>query len=72
MSIASEIAEQIEDLEEAVSTRNDQIDALQQLVERGEQDYADLDNDYDAFKDYAESITPGIVKAYLAQKELTR
>ena len=72
MSIASEIAAQIEDLENANARLHDQIDTHQQILDQWEQDYADLDNDYDAFKDYAESITPGIVKAYLAQKELTR
>ena len=72
MSIASEVAAQIEELEEAIHSRNVQLEQYAVEIERMEQDYADLDQDYDAFKDYAESIAPGIVKAYKAQKELTK
>jgi cell division protein FtsB len=72
MSIASEIAAQIEDLEETNASLQGQLDYCQKANETWEQDYADLDDDYDAFKAYAESITPGIVLAYKAQKELTR
>jgi phage shock protein A len=72
MSIASEIAEQIEDLEETNSSLHAQLEQATLDIDRWEQDYADLDNDYDAFKAYAESVTPGIVLAYKAQKELTR
>jgi cell division protein FtsB len=72
MSIASDIAAQIEDLEETNASLHGQLDYCQKANETWEQDYADLDNDYDAFKDYAESITPGIVLAYKAQKELTK
>jgi deoxyadenosine/deoxycytidine kinase len=72
MSIASEIAAQIEELEEEIHSRNVQLEKAAMDIDLWEQNYADLDNDYDAFKDYAESITPGIVLAYKAQKELTR
>jgi phage shock protein A len=72
MSIASEIAAQIEDLEEEIHSLNVQLEQQAKQVDQWEQDYEDLDNDYDAFKDYAESITPGIVLAYKAQKELTK
>jgi chromosome segregation ATPase len=72
MSIASEIAAQIEDLEETNYSLNVQLENKAKEIEAWEQDYADLDDDYDAFRDYAESITPGIVLAYKAQKELTK
>jgi phage shock protein A len=72
MSIASEIAAQIEELEDQNANLQGQLDYCQKANETWEQDYADLDADYDAFKDYAESVTPGIHLAYKAQKELTR
>jgi phage shock protein A len=72
MSIASEIAAQIEDLEDQNANLHGQLDYCQKANEQWEQDYADLDNDYDNFMAYAESVTPGIVLAYKAQKELTK
>jgi phage shock protein A len=72
MSIASEVAAQIEELEEEIHSRNVQLEQYAVEIERMEQDYADLDQDYDNFIAYAESITPGIVLAYKAQKELTK
>lgn len=72
MSIASEVAAQIEDLEEETHSLNVQLEQQAKQIDQWEQDYADLDADYDNFMAYAESVTPGIVLAYKAQKELTR
>jgi DNA repair exonuclease SbcCD ATPase subunit len=72
MSIASEVAAQIEELEEEIHSLNVQLEDKAKEIETWEQDYADLDQNYDNFMAYAESITPGIVLAYKAQKELTR
>jgi chromosome segregation ATPase len=72
MSIASEVAAQIEELEEEIHSLNVQLEQQARLINQWEQDYEDLDNDYDNFMAYAESVTPGIVLAYKAQKELTK
>jgi predicted nucleic acid-binding Zn-ribbon protein len=72
MSIASEVAAQIEELEEEIHSLNVQLEDKAKEIEAWEQDYADLDQNYDNFMAYAESITPGIVLAYKAQKELTK
>jgi predicted nucleic acid-binding Zn-ribbon protein len=72
MSIASEIAAQIEDLEETNAHLHDQIDNLQKEAEAAADEFGELEAEYDNFMAYAESVTPGIVLAYKAQKELTR
>jgi predicted RNase H-like nuclease (RuvC/YqgF family) len=72
MSIASEVAAQIEDLEEEIHSLNVQLEEKAREIEAFEHSLEALDADYDNFMAYAESVTPGIVLAYKAQKELTR
>jgi archaellum component FlaC len=72
MSSASEIALQIEELEDEVHSLNVQLEDKAKDIEAFEDSLEALDADYDNFMAYAESVTPGIVLAYKAQKELTK
>jgi predicted RNase H-like nuclease (RuvC/YqgF family) len=72
MSIASEVAAQIEELEEEIHNLNVQLEDKAKEIEAFEHSLEALDADYDDFIAYAESIIPGIRLAYKAQKELTK
>jgi chromosome segregation ATPase len=72
MSIASEIALQIEELEEQNADLHGQLEHCQKALEEVQDSLCDVEEEFCAFITYAESITPGIHLAYKAQKELTR
>jgi predicted nuclease with TOPRIM domain len=72
MSIASEIALQIEELEDQNAHLHGQLEHRQRDLEEVQDSLCEIEEEFCAFIAYAESITPGIRLAYKAQKELTR
>jgi hypothetical protein len=72
MSIASEIALQIEELEEQNADLHGQLEHRQRDLEDVQESLYKVEEEFCAFITYAESITPGIHLAYKAQKELTK